>query len=224
MPDDVRPPDPHPRGGPAGDRDVLGAHHVLRVRLFDRPRLLGRVTDVIEFEGAAIADIGVVDRHAGLVERTLELRCRDDAHRRSVEQAVARLPGIEVLSGGKPEGPAPASIDLAEGPPGTVCVLHVRLPDAPGALGRLAAGLAGSDLGSLEVTGGASGFSERRVEIRCRGSSHRELLIGALRSIPDFEVLSVAVPGCGRPLPEDDGGDNTDGKASDGSTSPTGHH
>jgi malate dehydrogenase (oxaloacetate-decarboxylating) len=76
---------------------LSGYQLLLRLRIENRPGNLGRVTSAIGGLGASIGAIEIAEARAGVLVRDLQVACRSAEHARQVVDAIAAVPGIEVL-------------------------------------------------------------------------------------------------------------------------------
>src|SRR5215203_3716324 len=69
----------------------------LRVRIDDRPGMLGRVATAIGEAGGTIGDIELVDTGRGVLLRDITVDAGDEQHERGIADAVGAVDGAEVL-------------------------------------------------------------------------------------------------------------------------------
>ncbi|GAC1408848.1 MAG: ACT domain-containing protein [Actinomycetota bacterium] len=70
----------------------------LRVNLQNIPGTLGKLTTAIGRAGGDLGAVDIVEHRGGVVVRELTVKCRDDAHGRTIVKAAQHVQGVEVRS------------------------------------------------------------------------------------------------------------------------------
>ena len=75
----------------------VGYQLLLRLRVQNRPGMLGRVTTAIGEAGANIMDIDICDATSAELVRDIRVHCDDVEHARRVVTVVEQIPGVELM-------------------------------------------------------------------------------------------------------------------------------